>query len=216
MNKPFDREAWEPCGECAPNCWNCVDSEADEDTYPMTCQCCVNHNQYRPRFKFCSECGRPLTPEAWEELEKRVGDGKDVAEAIEELLKYKEAAEIMGAIPLDGPDAVAKSERERILNEAKRCVCGDRDQQYGSPENSFKAIASMWAGYLEAKGCVFPNGEELSAKDAAAMMVLFKMARVATGQTKADNWIDAAGYAACGGEIESSKENQQEDEDDEN
>lgn len=138
----------------------------------------------------------------------------------------KEAAEIMGAVAIDEDVLIqpalstkpelTKSERERILEEAKKCVCGGRDQQYGSPENSLKAIASMWAGYLEAKGCVFPNGEELSAKDAAAMMVLFKMARVATGQTKADNWIDAAGYAACGGEIESSKENQQEDEDDEN
>ena len=68
----IDREAWEPCGECAPSCWNCVDSDADEDTYPMTCQCCVNHNQYRPRFKFCSECGRPLTEEAWDELENRL------------------------------------------------------------------------------------------------------------------------------------------------
>jgi hypothetical protein len=34
-------------------------------------------------------------------------------------------------------------------------------------------------------------------------MVLFKVARVATGHNKEDNWIDAAGYAACGGEIES-------------
>ncbi|MGI6096477.1 MAG: DUF6378 domain-containing protein [Lachnospiraceae bacterium] len=128
----------------------------------------------------------------------------------------KEAAEIMGAVPLDGPDAVAKSERERILNEAKRCVCGDRDQQYGSPENSFKVIAELWTPYLKEK-CV-SHGADVCVlpEDVAAMMVLFKMARVATGQTKADNWIDAAGYAACGGEIESSKENQQEDEDDEN
>lgn len=41
----------------------------------------------------------------------------------------------------------------------------------------------------------------IEAEDVAAMMVMFKMARVATGQNKVDNWIDAAGYAACGGEI---------------
>lgn len=155
-------------------------------------------------FKSCTNCM----------MDKKITTAEDCGSFC--LRNEKEAAEIMGAVPLDGPNAVAKSERERILEEAKRCVCGDRDQQYGSPENSFKAIASMWAGYLEAKGCVFPNGEELSAKDAAAMMVLFKTARIATGQTKADNWIDIAGYAACGGEIEFSKENQQEDEDDEN
>lgn len=91
--------------------------------------------------------------------------------------------------------------RQYILHEAERCVCGDRDQQYGSPENSFKAIAALWKDYLEARGCVFPSDDSLGAKDAAAMMVLFKMARVTTGQSKDDNWIDAAGYAACGGEI---------------
>lgn len=91
--------------------------------------------------------------------------------------------------------------RQFILNEAEKCVCGDRDQQYGSPEQSFEAIADFWGSYLCARGVVFPNGFPLSPEDVAAMMVLFKMARVATGQSKADNWIDAAGYAACGGEI---------------
>ena len=31
---------------------------------------------------------------------------------------------------------------------------------------------------------------------------MFKVARIATGHGKADNWIDLAGYAACGGELE--------------
>ncbi len=84
-------------------------------------------------------------------------------------------------------------ERKTILETAKRYVCNDRNNQYGAPEDSFKAIADLWAGYL---------GTEISAKDVAAMMVLFKMARVRTGAGKADNWIDAAGYCACGGEIE--------------
>lgn len=94
--------------------------------------------------------------------------------------------------------------RSSILDDAKKCVCGDRDQQYGSPENSFNAIASMWTDYLYAKGLFVPEKAVykcLAPEDVAAMMVLFKMARVATGQNKADNWIDAAGYAACGGEI---------------
>ena len=84
-------------------------------------------------------------------------------------------------------------EREAILETAKRYVCNDRNNQYGAPEDSFKVIADLWAGYLST---------EISAKDVAAMMVLFKMARVRTGAGKADNWIDAAGYCACGGEIE--------------
>lgn len=94
--------------------------------------------------------------------------------------------------------------RREILQAAERCVCGDRDSQYGSPENSFRAIASMWNSYLYAKGLIENNSTEWKSivpQDVAAMMVLFKMARVATGQNKADNWIDGAGYCACGGEI---------------
>lgn len=93
--------------------------------------------------------------------------------------------------------------REDILNMAKDCVCKSREADYSSPENSFKVIASMWTSYLYATGKMpEDNGAALTAKDVAAMMVLFKMSRVATGRGKADNWIDAAGYAACGGEIE--------------
>ena len=33
--------------------------------------------------------------------------------------------------------------REEILTAAKQCVCGDRDQDYGSPEKSFEMIAAL-------------------------------------------------------------------------
>ena len=97
-----------------------------------------------------------------------------------------------------------KITRKYILQEAEKCVCGDRDLKYSTPENSFKAIASMWNSYLYAKGLIVNNSDKwkgIMPEDVAAMMVLFKMARVATGSYTADSWIDAAGYAACGGEI---------------
>lgn len=98
--------------------------------------------------------------------------------------------------------------RKEILSAAQECVCGDRDEQYGSPENSFRMIADLWVPYLKEK-CVSEGTDvDILPEDVAAMMVLFKMARVATGQSKADNWIDAAGYAACGGEIGGEHENQ--------
>ena len=84
--------------------------------------------------------------------------------------------------------------RPEILDAAKACVCGDREQDYGSPESNFQTIANLWRDY---KGCAF------SATDVAAMLALLKIARVASGHAKADNWIDLAGYAACGGELES-------------
>ena len=116
----------------------------------------------------------------------------------------KQAAEIMGFEIIE--DTAEKITRQSILDDAKRCVCGDRDQQYGSPENSFAAIGALWGEYLWHK---YGLGKSVNAvginfitpEDVAAMMVLFKCARIATGQNKADNWVDIAGYAACGGEI---------------
>lgn len=83
--------------------------------------------------------------------------------------------------------------RKEILNAAEKCVCGDRDEQYGSPEDSFGVVARLWSVYLD---------RDLDAKDVAALMSLFKVARIKTGANKADNWIDLAGYAACGGELD--------------
>ena len=38
--------------------------------------------------------------------------------------------------------------REEILAAAKQYICGDRDQDYGSPETSFNMIAALWRGYI--------------------------------------------------------------------
>lgn len=92
--------------------------------------------------------------------------------------------------------------REEILNAAKQCVCHDRNNQYGSPEDNFKTIAYLWTNYLNAGNALRGVGICLRAKDVAVMMILLKAARIATGSGSQDNWIDLAGYAACGGEIE--------------
>jgi hypothetical protein len=87
--------------------------------------------------------------------------------------------------------------RNEILDTAKKCVSGDREQDYGSPENNFNRIADLWTAYL---------GYPVNAKDVACMLALLKIARIASGHAKADNWVDLAGYAACGGEIETGHE----------
>lgn len=91
--------------------------------------------------------------------------------------------------------------RKEILKEAQKCVCGDREQDYGSPEQNFETIANLWTDYLVAAGALC-DGILLEPKDVAAMMALMKIARIASGKAKEDNWVDLAGYAACGGEIE--------------
>ena len=91
--------------------------------------------------------------------------------------------------------------REDILTRAMTCVSGDREQDYGSPEQNFKTIALLWSVYLQRLGRGY-----LEDREVAAMLALLKIARIASGNAKADNWIDLAGYAACGGEIESAEE----------
>lgn len=88
--------------------------------------------------------------------------------------------------------ATVTSERERILREAKDNICGQREQDYGSPENNFQLIADLWTDYL---------GEKVSSVDVAMMMCLLKIARIKNGGGTGDSFVDLAGYAACGGEI---------------
>lgn len=89
--------------------------------------------------------------------------------------------------------------RSEILDAAKNCVCGKREQDYGSPENNFNTIARLWTIYLQAAN----NGRApaIYEKDVAIMMSLLKIARIATGTATDDSFIDLAGYAACGGEV---------------
>lgn len=87
--------------------------------------------------------------------------------------------------------------REEILRIAENMVNGDRAQDYGSVEDNFNKIAGLWGAY---------TGRVFKAKDVAAMMALVKIARISSGRAKEDNWVDLAGYAACGGEIESDPE----------
>lgn len=88
--------------------------------------------------------------------------------------------------------------REEILQAAKKCVCGDREQDYGRPEDNFQRIAVLWNAYCGLTGMI--NGFE--PKDVAIMMALVKIARIASGRFKADSYIDACGYMACGAEID--------------
>lgn len=88
--------------------------------------------------------------------------------------------------------------REDILKGAHICVCTDRNRQYGEPEDSFKAIADTWTGYLRAKGYDIT----ITPTDAALMLIEFKIARSLTAKVqKPDTFVDIAGYAACAGEL---------------
>ena len=86
--------------------------------------------------------------------------------------------------------------RKEILDYAEKCVCRNREQEYGSPEDNFQCIANLWRAY---------KGVEFSSLDVSMMMALLKIARIKTGTATEDSFVDLAGYAACGGEIAGAK-----------
>jgi hypothetical protein len=87
------------------------------------------------------------------------------------------------------------AERGEVLVEAIKTINGIRQDQYGSPEDSFQVIATYWSNYLGKR-----LGKNLSSKDVALMMVLFKIARE-QNQGKRDNLVDAAGYLGIAGDM---------------
>ena len=91
--------------------------------------------------------------------------------------------------------------RAEILDEAKKCVGGQRPQDYGTPEDNFTTIGRLWSIYMHAAHPHIPiSFNTITAKDVAVMMGLLKVARIARGSSL-DSFVDLAGYAACAGEI---------------
>lgn len=98
--------------------------------------------------------------------------------------------------------------RADILHEAERCVCGQREQDYGKPENNFETIGLLWGVYLRAAHpelAKVMGMNHINSKDVAVMMALLKVARIAKGNGTVDSFVDCCGYIACGGEIAWSK-----------
>ena len=83
---------------------------------------------------------------------------------------------------------------KRVLSEAEKCVCGQREQDYGTPEDSFQKIGTFWTAYLN-------YDVKIDAEDVAAMMALLKIARISENPQHMDSWVDGCGYFSCGGEI---------------
>lgn len=97
------------------------------------------------------------------------------------------------SVELDDEPKISK--RAEILHEAEHCICGQREQDYGSPEDNFGIIAKLWSDY---------TGTFITSLDVAMMMCLLKIARIKNGGGTGDSFVDLCGYAACGGEIHES------------
>lgn len=76
-------------------------------------------------------------------------------------------------------------ETKPLLHQAHDIINGDRQKDYGPPEESFVRIAKMWSAYLGAP--IFPQ-------DVVNLMVLLKVCRAKNGYHY-DSYLDIAGYA---------------------
>ena len=82
--------------------------------------------------------------------------------------------------------------RGNLLDIAKTYITKDRQADHGDAEDNFSRIAQYWSVHL---------GTPVKAHDVAVMMALLKVARIKQNPNHIDNWVDGAGYFACGGEI---------------
>jgi hypothetical protein len=90
------------------------------------------------------------------------------------------------------PGPVEVVTRNSILSTAKSYITRDRQADHGDAEDNFSRIAGYWSLH---------TGVTLTATDVAVMMALLKVARIKQNPQHVDNWVDGAGYFACGGEI---------------
>lgn len=92
-------------------------------------------------------------------------------------------------------DPTANKTRVQVIHEGAALVVGDRQQDYGSPQENFQRIADLWNTHLA--GNLLQN---LSPRQVAEMMVLLKMART-INSPKRDSYVDIVGYAGIAAEL---------------
>ena len=116
-----------------------------------------------------------------------------------------------GEVDFDAKEVRQENPRTRLLREADQIVNGDRNAQYGDPNQDFKRTAALWntylAGVLERKIGYLPESEQshirffveqlIDPHDVGWMMILLKSSRATVSPHKFDNYLDAAGYSAC-------------------
>lgn len=99
------------------------------------------------------------------------------------------------------------NKRAEILRVAEELINGERARTYGPPETSFGRIAKLWSamGFR----VLPPAGEDVdgylyrepNAVDVALALTQLKVSRIISSPDHEDSWVDAAGYAALGGEM---------------
>ena len=82
--------------------------------------------------------------------------------------------------------------RKECLDNAAEAVLKNRQELYGKPEDGFAGIAAIWSVLL---------GRKIASHEVALCLAALKMVRAMNSPARGDNWVDMAGYAACGSEL---------------
>jgi len=123
-------------------------------------------------------------------LFQKISTPKEVFEAeAEDFSAYYDAEALAETSESPGPRSHS---RGSILDTAKEYVTKDRAADHGDMEDNFQRIAEFWSVHLD---------QLIDAHDVAVMMTLLKVARIKSNPHHMDNFIDGAGYLACGGEL---------------
>src|SRR5699024_3678516 len=88
-------------------------------------------------------------------------------------------------------------DRKETLETAAALVHGDRQNDYGTPQENFARIAALWEPIF---------GRAVTPGEVALALAQLKIARLIHTPTHADSWVDAAGYIAIGAELETETE----------
>jgi len=83
-------------------------------------------------------------------------------------------------------------DRKETLETAAALVHGDRQNDYGTPQENFARIAALWEPIFDR--AVTPG-------EVALALTQLKIARLIHTPDHADSWVDAAGYIAIGAEL---------------
>jgi Domain of unknown function (DUF6378) len=86
-----------------------------------------------------------------------------------------------------------------IASKGAELVGGERAHVHGDKIVNHDKIAAVWNGILHAAGK--PPMVPLDGHDVTCLMEGLKIARRFLGRFNPEDYIDAAGYAACAGEI---------------
>lgn len=163
----------ETCEECGRPC---LDFRRSRATGKATCTTCLVIEGGSVLFGAAAKAARAVELDAvWAQGHE---SGKRTA--------GEAAAETRPAVA-----AEQRHNRATVLDGARQATM-QREDHHGAPGMMFARIAELWSVILDAA---------VLAHHVALCLAALKIARAVEDPHHGDNWVDMAGYAACGGEV---------------